>query len=202
MVFYAPGQGDRYALHVYDLVHLFDSIERRDLDDDLTSAVMEHWDGIWWMHALEILVRIRAAVDEEIVRCISDARIDWEFDSDEYDEEMSEVPPSWEEIGRRLGVSAQAAQQRFAKRLRPHSLTGERARAPRTAPRELASRHPAHNVGARQRRRTSTAVVKAPRSPETEGAEDTYIKGESVVAEPEASKLDTLGVAHIGSQSP
>jgi hypothetical protein len=142
MAFFSPSSGSRYALHLYDLVLDLDAIERGDIEDGVTPDLLDAYDPVWWMHALELLSRIRDAVEEEIVRCISDARIDHELGEGDPDEFVFAIP-TWEEIGRRLGVSAQAAHQRYGKRLRPHSVTGEISPIRTKPARELAPRHPA-----------------------------------------------------------
>jgi hypothetical protein len=141
MSFFAPKPGDRYTRHVFDLILTLDAIERGDIDDEVTTELLEVYDPVWWMHALELLSRIRAAVEQEIVRCISDVRVDYEV-GDEHSDEFEFATPSWDEIGKRLGVSAQAARQRYAKQLRPHSVTGESVRRAIIRSRELAPEHP------------------------------------------------------------
>lgn len=139
MAFYAPNPGNRYSRHIYDLVLVFDAIERGDIEDDVTPDLLDAYDPVWWMHALEFLRELRTAVEDEIIRCISDARADYEAgegDPDEFDF----ATPTWSEIGRLLGVSAQAAQQRYGRQVRPHSLIGEADRGSSLAD----ARAPAH----------------------------------------------------------
>ncbi len=142
MAFFSPSSESRYTLHIYDLVLTLDAIERGDVDDDVTVDLLDGYDPVWWMNALELLGRIRVAVEEEIVRCISDSRIDYEVGDGDPDELMFAVP-TWDEIGQRLGVSAQAAQQRYGRKLRPHSVTGESGRPRVRQSAELAPKHPA-----------------------------------------------------------
>ena len=154
MAFYSPSPGTRDTRHVYDLLLALDAIERGDVDDDVTADLLDGYDPIWWMHALELLSRVRAAVEDEIVRCISDARLDHELGEGDPDEFVFAVP-TWDEIGHRLGVSAQAAQQRYGKRLRAHSVTGEVGRAKLVRPRALAPPHPANRPAPRDKAGTS-----------------------------------------------
>lgn len=125
MSFFSPTTGDRYRLHIYDTLLDLDGIERGALQDDVTAEQLAMYDPPWWMNALELLRRLREAVDEEIVRCISDARADWFGEDRDLWEEFDFAVPTWEEIGKRLGVSPQAAQQRYAKKLQPHSITAD-----------------------------------------------------------------------------
>ncbi len=74
MAFYSPGSGSRYARHVYDLVLALDEIERGSAEDEVTAELLDNYDPVWWMLALKHLSEIRVAVEDEIVRCISDAR--------------------------------------------------------------------------------------------------------------------------------
>lgn len=142
MAFYAPTAGSQYSLHVYEKLLELDAIERGDIDDQITEELLDYYDPIWWMDALRLLAALRLSVEDEIVRCVSDARIDYanrESDPDEFEF----VQPTWNEIGKCLGVSAQAAQQRYGKLLRAHSVMGENASV--DPPRRLAPDHPAQN---------------------------------------------------------
>lgn len=141
MTFYAPTNGDRCTLHIYDQVLELDAIERGDIEDEVTQALLDGYDPVWTMDALRILTGLRLAVEHEILRCISDARIDFESGDIHPDEAMF-WEPTWHEIGKCLGVSAQAAQQRYGKRLhREHSVT--ESHAPSSPPRRLSPEHPA-----------------------------------------------------------
>ncbi|MCY3948059.1 MAG: hypothetical protein OXF61_02525 [Acidimicrobiaceae bacterium] len=140
MAFYAPTAGSQYSLHIYDKLLELDAIERKDIDDQITEELLDWHGPIWWMDALRLLAALRSSIEDEIVRCISDTRIDYadgERDLDEF--EFGQ--PTWNEIGKCLGVSAQAAQQRYGKLLRAHSVIGEIASV--EPPRRLAPDHPA-----------------------------------------------------------
>lgn len=130
---------------MYDLLLELDAIERGDIEDHVTEELLDAYQPIWWMHALRLLTVLRTSIEDEIVRCISDARVDHEEGEGDPDEFLF-AAPTWDAIGRCLGVSAQAAQQRYGKRLRPHSVTGEYASVLTDPPRDLAPLHPAQGA--------------------------------------------------------
>lgn len=106
MTFFSPSPGTRDTRHVFYMVLVLDAIERGDVDDEVTSELLDAHNPVWWMHGLELLNGIRVAVEDEIVRCISDARVDRELGEGDPDEFLFAIA-TWDEIRRRLGVSAQ-----------------------------------------------------------------------------------------------
>lgn len=142
MPFYAPDSANRYVLHVYDQLLEFDAIDRGDIDDDVTQELIDQYDPIWWMHALEILAEFRTAVESDIARCIAEARSGDDDDIDE--DESSSATPTWEEIGKQLGVTAQAAQQRYGRRRPSLSRDPRRRVLPVPTTRTLAPEHASH----------------------------------------------------------
>lgn len=142
MAFFAPRAGSQYSLHIYDQLLELDAVERGDIEDPVTQELVDCYDPIWWMDALRLLAALRLSIEDEIVRCISDTRIDY-ANGEDHAHEFEFRQPTWKEIGKCLGVSAQAAQQRYGTLLRTHSVTGEIASV--EAPRRLAPDHPAQN---------------------------------------------------------